>query len=208
MNDPRAAQLLSKMEEQIAYFQMIVSKHNNAMFEPELRLSRQVVHSFRSGSFSPDAIADEINFLEDHYNGIGWSGFVHNVAEYFALFGEEWEVELWVDEDINTCFVMLPKVVRLRPEDCEARSLLDHLNQILLPWFQRLSDGHPRFEEAYLLAEDIADQLQRGGDPFGKLNDCETYFRLGGPCSEVFLSCANAYLAARRRAEQGSANNR
>jgi len=203
MNDPRAAQLLSEMEEQIAYFELIASKYANAMFEPELRLSRQIVNRFRSGTFSPDAIADEINFLEDHYNGIGWSGFVHSVrSEYFALFGEEWEVELWVDEDNNACYVILPKVVRLSPEDCEARSLLDHLNQILLPWFQRLSDGHPRFEEAYLLAKDIADQLQGGGDPFDKLNDHETFFRLGGPCSEGFVNFAKTYLVATRRADK------
>ncbi|TWU31615.1 hypothetical protein [Novipirellula artificiosorum] len=197
MNDPRASQLLCEMEDQIAYFETIVSQYANAMFEPELRLSRQIVNRFRSGSFSPDLVADEINFLEDHYNGIGWSGFLHNVAEYLALFGEEWEVDLWVDEDTNLCYVILPKVVRLSPEDCEAPSLLDHLNQVWLPWFQRLSDGHPRFEEAYLLAKDIADQLQRGVDPFSKLDDCETFFRLGGPCSEEFLNCAKAYLAAK-----------
>ncbi|WP_145385875.1 hypothetical protein [Stieleria neptunia] len=117
------------------------------------------------------------------------------------MFGEEWEVELWVDLDIQTCYVILPKAIRLSPEDCEARNLLGHLNQILLPWFQRLSDGHPRFEEANLVAKDIAEQLQRGGDPFSTLNDCEAFLRFGGPCSEGFLNLAKAYLVAKSGAE-------
>ncbi|QDV42206.1 hypothetical protein Enr13x_20510 [Stieleria neptunia] len=72
MNDAHAAQLLSEMEEQIAYFELIVSQYANAMFEPEFRLSRQIVNRFRSGSFSTDVIADEINFLEDHLFGDNW----------------------------------------------------------------------------------------------------------------------------------------
>lgn len=201
MNDPRAMQLLCEMEEQIAYFESIISKHANATFEPELRLSRRIVHRLRSESFSPDRVADEINFMEDHYNGIGWSSFVHHVAEYFALFGEEWEVELWVNEDFSPFYVILPKVVRQGPEDCEASLLIDHLKQVVLPWYQRLSDGHPRFAKAYMLATDIADHLQRGVDPSSKLDDCDTFFRLGGPCSEPFVNFAKAYLVAKSDAE-------
>lgn len=98
MDELSAVHLLQSMDGSIACFASLVSK--NELFEPNLRLSRQIVERFRSGIFSSDQIVEEINSLEDHHNGHGWRGFVGDVADYLKLFGQEHEVDY--------CFALVP----------------------------------------------------------------------------------------------------
>jgi hypothetical protein len=71
MDRPSPVELLSIMEEHIAYFETMLAREGKS-FEPELRVAREITEMLRSGEFAADQIAKQINSIDDHYNGSSW----------------------------------------------------------------------------------------------------------------------------------------